>query len=299
MRSIDTPEFTNLFRSMKMPANGILHHFVMGGEGPPLLLVHGWLGSWYHWRKVMPLLARNHTVIAVDARGYGESDKPDSGYDGLTIKNDLRALVQQLGLGPVIVCGHDMGALPALLFAAHHPEEVSGLIYVDEPLPGYNLDQFTAFRKDNPFVYWWFSFNSQKHLPALMWAGKEDVLVDYFLTAMAANPAANSEEDKAEYARGLKKPGGLHGSFGWYRDALVTADQIVEATKAKISVPVLAINGQFGHPGVEEQVRLVASDVSGVTIPFCGHLPAEEQPGIFADAVLPFAQRILAKKMTG
>jgi pimeloyl-ACP methyl ester carboxylesterase len=288
MLLIDTPEFTSQVRRMKMSANGILQHFVMGGQGPALLLIHGWMGSWYHWRKVMPLLAKNHTVIAVDARGYGESDKPEGGYDGLTIKDDLRAIVQQLGIGQVTVCGHDMGALPALLYAAHHPDEVRGLIYVDEPLPGYNLEQFTAFKKDNPFVYWWFSFNSQKHVPALMWEGKEEVLVDYFLTAMAADPTANSEEDKAEYVRCLRKPGGLNGSFGWYRDALLTSDQVVAATQSKLRQPVLAINGQYGHPGVEEQMHLVATNVSGVTIPYCGHLPAEEQPQAFADAVLKF-----------
>jgi pimeloyl-ACP methyl ester carboxylesterase len=292
MRLIDTPEFTSLFRHLKMPANGVLQHFVMGGQGPALLLVHGWMGSWYHWRKVMPLLAKNHTVIAVDARGYGESDKSEMGYDGLTIKDDLRALVKQLGVGPVIVCGHDMGALPALLFAAHHSDEVRGLVYVDEPLPGYNLDQFTAFRKENPFVFWWFAFNSQKHLPALMWEGKEDVLVDYFLTAMAADPSANSEEDKAEYVRCLRKPGGLHGSFGWYRDALVTADQIVAATQTKLRQPVLAINGQFGIPGIEDQMRLVADNVTSMTIPYCGHLPAEEHPRVFAEAVLKFTAEL-------
>ncbi len=288
MTSIHSEEFNKAFRRMKFPANGLMHHVVIGGEGPPLLLVHGWMGSWQHWRKVMPILAKHRMVIAVDARGYGDSDKPESGYDGLTIKDDLRAIVQQLGLGRIAVCGHDMGALPALLYAAHHQDEVEALIYVDEPLPGYNLDRFTAFSKDNPFVYWWFAFNSQKHVPALMWAGKEDVLVDYFLTAMAANPAANSEEDKAEYVRGLRKPGGLHGSFGWYRDALVTADQIVAATRSKISVPTLAINGQYGHPGVDEQMRLVANDVTGITLANCGHLPAEEKPDEFAAAVLKF-----------
>lgn len=289
MRQIDTPEFTAVFRHLKLPANGILHHLVMGGSGPPILLVHGWMGSWYHWRKVMPLLAAHHTVIAVDARGYGDSDKPEHGYDGLTIVEDLRAILRTLGVGPAIVAGHDMGALPALLYAAHHPGEVRGLAYIDEPLPGYNLDRFTAFSKDNPFVYWWFPFNSQPHVPALMWSGKEDVLVDYFLSAMAADPSSIGAEDKAEYVRGLRKPGGLNGSFGWYRDALKTADQIVEATRTKLRVPVLAINGQFGHPSVTEQMRLVADDVTGTTIPYCGHLPAEEQPGMTAQAILDFA----------
>lgn len=277
------------FQHRKAFANGLTHHYVIGGKGPPILLVHGWMGSWYHWRKLMPLLAASHTVIAVDARGYGESDKPNDGYDGRTIVGDLRGILKPLGLGPVIVVGHDMGALPALLLTADHPEEVAGLVYVDEPLPGYNLDQYTSFSKSNPFVYWWFAFNSQPHIAALMWEGKEDVLVDYFLTAMAADPTSISAADKAEYVRGLRKPGGLHGSFGWYRDVLMTADQIVDATEEKITTPVLALNGQFGHPGVLEQMRLVANDVTGETIPFCGHLIAEEQPAAMARAILAFA----------
>jgi pimeloyl-ACP methyl ester carboxylesterase len=289
LRSVDMPDFTDNFRHVKLVANGLQHHLVMGGSGPPIMLVHGWMGSWYHWRKVMPLLARSHTVIAVDARGYGDSEKPESGYDGLTLVEDLRAIASSLGLGPLVIAGHDMGALPALLYAARHPDEVRALIYMDEPLPGYNLDQFTAFNKNNPFVYWWFSFNSQPHVPALMWSGKEDVLVDYFLSAMAADPSCISSDDKAEYVRCLRKPGGLHGSFGWYRDVLTTADQIVDATRSKLKLPVLAINGQFGHPGVAEQMQLVAENVSGITVPYCGHLPAEEQPQLTAQAILDFS----------
>jgi pimeloyl-ACP methyl ester carboxylesterase len=278
----------------KMPVNGINLHFVMAGSGPAIILVHGWLGSAYHWRKLMPLLATSHTVLALDARGYGESDKPYSGYDGRTIASDILMLSQQLGLQRPIVVGHDMGALPALLLAAEHPDAVSGLVYVDEPLPGYNLDRFTAFSEENPFVYWWFSFNSQPHLPAALWAGREAELVDYFLTAMSADPGAISEADKAEYVRCLRKPGGLHGSFGWYRDVLLTGRQIRAATQTKIRTPVLAINGQFGHPGVEEQMQLVAETVEGVTIEGCGHLCAEEKPGEMADAILAFAKRVQA-----
>jgi pimeloyl-ACP methyl ester carboxylesterase len=278
------------FSHRKVPSNGLMHHLVIGGNGPPVLLVHGWLGSWYHWRKVLPILAESHTVIAVDARGYGESDKPHDGYDGRTIVADLLGLLDLLGIDRCVVVGHDMGALPALLLAAEHADRVDGLVYVDEPLPGYNLDRFTAFTGDNPFVYWWFAFNSQDHVPALMWEGKEDVLVDYFLTAMSADPTSISADDKAEYVRGLRKPGGLHGSFGWYRDVHITAAQIVEATREKLTVPVLALNGEFGHPDVLEQMRLVADNVVGETVPACGHLLAEEQPAATAEAILKFSR---------
>ena len=272
----------------KIRANGLTHHVAMMGEGPPLILLHGWMGSSYHWRRVMPLLAKHHMVIAPDARGYGESDKPAQGYDGRTQVQDVRGIMKALGVPKAFVLGHDMGALTALLLAADHPEEALGLIYVDEPLPGYNLDQFTAFKKENPFVYWWFSFNAQPHVPALMWSGKEAELVDYFLTAMTADPMANTAADKAEYVRGLRKPGGLDGSFGWYRDALVTADQIRAATQTKLKLPVLAINGAYGHPNVGEQMLLVAETVSSVTLANCGHLCAEEKPEEMAAAILAF-----------
>jgi pimeloyl-ACP methyl ester carboxylesterase len=280
------------FGHRKVFANGLMHHAVVGGEGPAILLVHGWMGSWYHWRHVMPQLAARHTVVAVDARGYGESDKPYDGYDGSTIAADLLGIMDALDHARFFVMGHDMGAPPALLLAAGHPDRVLGLGYFDEPLPGYNLDRFTAFAKENPFPYWWFAFNAQPHLPALLWEGKEAVMVDHLLAAMVADPSCITEADKAEYVRGLRKPGGLHGSFGWYRDALVTAEQIRAATATKLAVPVLALNGQFGHPGVLEQMRLVAEDVTGETIPFCGHLLAEERPEAVAKAVLAFCAKI-------
>lgn len=261
-------------------------HYVIGGEGPLLLLVHGWMGTWYSWRKVLPRLAGHFTVVAPDCRGYGESHKPAAGYDARTIKDDLRNLVAGLGRSECFVVGHDMGALPALLYAAEHRSEVLGLGYFDEPLPGYNLDRFTAFTPENPFVYWWFSFNAQPHLPALLWQGKEDVLVDHFVSAMVADVSSVSAEDKQEYVRGLRAPGALQGSFGWYRDVFVTARQILEATAVPLPQPVLAMNGQFGHPDVEVQMRGVAVDVVGVTIPNCGHLLAEEAPDAVADAII-------------
>lgn len=281
------------FGHRKVPANGLMHHAVVGGQGPAILLVHGWMGSWYHWRRVLPLLADAHTVVAVDARGYGDSDKPYAGYDGLTIAADLRGVMEALGHERWFVMGHDMGALPALLLTATAPERILGLGYFDEPLPGYNLDRFTAFVPENPFPYWWFGFNAQPHLPALLWEGKEDVLVDHFLTAMVADPSCITAADKAEYVRGLRKPGGLHGSFGWYREVLTTSAQIREATATKLRVPVLALNGQYGHPGVTEQMRLVADDVTGETIPWCGHLLAEERPDAVAGAIRAFAARVL------
>jgi pimeloyl-ACP methyl ester carboxylesterase len=277
---------------MKINTNGTQLHVQSTGSGPAILLLHGWLGSSHHWRHVVPLLADRFQVVVPDMRGYGESAKPPAGYDGETLADDIAGVAAALGLSNYIVAGHDMGALPALLLAARPEAGARGLVYIDEPLPGYNLDRFTTFTAENPFVYWWFAFNAQPHLPAMLWAGREAELVDYFLTAMTADPSVITAADKAEYVRGLRKPGGLDASFGWYREVLTTARQIKEATEAKLPVPVLAINGQYGHPDVEAQMALVADQVTGVTLANCGHLCAEEKPKEVASAILNFAAAI-------
>jgi pimeloyl-ACP methyl ester carboxylesterase len=290
--SIRSESFTQTFSHRKAMVNGVVLHYVIGGQGPALLLLHGWMGSWYSWRKVMPRLAERFTVIVPDARGYGDSSKPNAGYDGLTVKEDFRQLVKSLGHDKVFVLGHDMGAPVALLYAAHHSDEVLGVGYFDEPLLGYNLERFTTFKADNPFVYWWFAFNATDHVPALLWEGKEARMVDFMINSMVVDQRSVTAEDKAEYVRGLLSPGGLHGSFGWYRDSLKTSHQIVDATRGKLlNVPVLALNGQFGHPGVKEQFEGVAAVLDGGVIPFAGHLIAEEQPDAVVNHALEWAQR--------
>jgi pimeloyl-ACP methyl ester carboxylesterase len=290
MNLVQSPEFVQTFAHRKAQVNGVTLHYVMGGTGPALLLLHGWMGSWYSWRKIMLPLAEHFTVIVPDARGYGDSSKPFAGYDGLTVKEDMRQLVQSLGFEKVIVMGHDMGAPVALLYAAHHADEVVGLGYFDEPLLGYNLDRFTSFSADNPFIYWWFGFNATEHVAAMLWQGKEAEMVDYMITSMVADTTSISAEDKAEYVRGLRSPGGLHGSFGWYRDSLKSCAQIVEATQGRtLETPLLALNGAYGHPGVRKQFDGMFRHIEGDVIPYCGHLVAEEQPEALVAQILKFA----------
>ena len=187
-----------------------------------------------------------------------------------------------------------MGALPgAAPRGASIPTGCAGLVYVDEPLPGYNLDRFTAFSPDNPFVYWWFAFNSQPHVPALMWAGKEAELVDYFLTAMCADPTTPTPpRTRPNTCAACSKPGGLHGSFGWYRDVHATADQIRAATATKIARAGARDQRPVRPPGRRPADGARRRGRHRVTIPACGHLCAEEKPAEMAEAILAFTARI-------
>ncbi len=103
------------------PVNGIQLHYVIGGHGPPLVLLHGWPETWYEWRHVMPALAKNYTVIAPDLRGLGDSSKPLTGYDGKTTAEDIHQLVAQLGFKQIFLVGHDVGSQPAYSYAACTP----------------------------------------------------------------------------------------------------------------------------------------------------------------------------------
>src|ERR671913_1621226 len=117
--------------------NGIQLHYVIGGQGDPVVLLHGWPETWYAWHKIMPALAKNYTVIAPDLRGLGDSSKPPTGYDGKTVAEDIHQLVTQLGFNSIFLVGHDIGAFVVYPYAAAHPTEVKGLVVMEVPPPGF------------------------------------------------------------------------------------------------------------------------------------------------------------------
>src|SRR5436190_1177092 len=125
------------FSHHTVSVNGIQMHYVIGGHGNPVVLLHGWPETWYAWHKVMPALAKNYTVIAPDLRGLGDSSKPLSGYDGKTLAEDIHQLVTQLGLKRIFLVGHDVGSQPAYSYAVAHPTEVRKLVVMELTIPGF------------------------------------------------------------------------------------------------------------------------------------------------------------------
>ena len=128
--------FTDTFSSRFVDVGELRLHAVIGGAGPPLLLVHGWPQCWYAWRMLMPALAEKFEVIAVDQRGIGLSDKPADGYDTATLAKDLVALMEALGHERFALYGTDTGMPIAYALAADHPERVERLAVSEAPLPG-------------------------------------------------------------------------------------------------------------------------------------------------------------------
>jgi pimeloyl-ACP methyl ester carboxylesterase len=269
--------FSDTFRSRFIDTGDVRLHAVIGGEGPPLLLVHGWPESWYAWRLLMPALAQDFEVIAVDQRGMGLSDKPAGGYDTGTQARDLVALLDALGHQQVSVVGHDTGFTISYALAADHPDRVDRVVLAEIPgspgtvpapplfLPGPLNDRV-----------WHLGFNRIDKLNEQLVEGREDVFYRWEFDAAARKLP---DEVIDYYVRGLSNPDSLRGSFEWYRALDTTIAQDEQRKTRPLTMPVLAIGGasSFGEH-VGQAVQAVADDVQSVVIPGAGHFVAEEAP---------------------
>src|SRR5438034_5320974 len=116
--------------------NGVRIHYSIGGKGSPVVLLHGYAQTSHMWNPIMPLLAKNHTVIVPDLRGAGDSSKPESGYDKRNMAVDIHKLTSSLKFKCVTIVGHDIGLMVAYAYAAQFPEQTTRVVLMDAFLPG-------------------------------------------------------------------------------------------------------------------------------------------------------------------
>jgi pimeloyl-ACP methyl ester carboxylesterase len=279
--------FTDTFTSRYIDTHGLRQHAVIGGEGPPLLLVHGWPENWYTWRLLMPALARDFEVVAVDQRGVGLTDKPQDGYDTGTLAGDLAAMMDELGHRRFAVVGHDTGFAISYALAADHADRVARVGLLELPgspgtapppplfLPGPLNDRL-----------WHLTFNRIDGLNEQLVAGREDLFFRWEFDAAAKRLA----DDVIGYYVGLlSNPDSLRGSFGWYRALEASIAQNEQRATRRLTMPVLGIGGEmsFGE-NVGNGVRAVADDVQSLVIPGTGHFLAEESPDELLAALTAF-----------
>jgi pimeloyl-ACP methyl ester carboxylesterase len=225
------------FSHRLIPVNGIQLHYVIGGHGPPVVLLHGWPETWYQFRLVMPALAKNYTVIVPDLRGLGDSSKPTTGYDGKTVAEDIHQLVTQLGFKSIFLAGGDVGALMAYPYAAAHPTEVEKLAVWEAPIVGLTPPGKTPV--------WWFFFHQVPDLPEALVNGKETEYLSWFYHNLAYNPAAITQDAINEYVSHYSAPGGMRAGFDYYRAFPQDAIQNMNYSKTKLVMPVLALGGGY------------------------------------------------------
>jgi pimeloyl-ACP methyl ester carboxylesterase len=268
--------------------NGIQLHYVMGGKGDPIVLLHGWPETWYAWHKVMPALAKNYTVIAPDLRGLGDSSKPPSGYDGKTVAEDINQLVSKLGFDSIYLAGHDIGVFPAYAYAAAHPTEVKGLALWEAPIPGFSVPGRPPL--------WWVLFHQVPGVPETFVQGQEREYLSWFFQYLAFNPGAITQADMNEYVSHYSVPGGMHAGFEYYRAIPEDAMQNQNYSKTNLTMPVLTLQGGFipvfgGNitmSSIEYAMRQLAQNVTAITVPNSGHWIAEEQPKFLVEQLTKF-----------
>jgi len=282
---------------------GLRLHYVSAGEGArTVVLLHGFPQTWWEWRRVLPpLVEAGFRVIAPDYRGAGHSWRPLAGYDKRTMATDIHRLVRgHLAIdGDIALVGHDIGLMVAYAYAQDYREEVSHLAVVDAPLPGTAV--FDRLRSD-PRV-WHFAFHGARDVPEMLVAGRERQYLQAFFGARIFDPSAIDGADLEEYVTAYSAPGAMRAGFEVYRafDRDVEDNREALRRNGKLAVPVLAVGGATSTSGplVEEMMREVADDVTGLRVPRAAHWIPEENPVLLAAALVDFLSGRPLDRLTG
>jgi pimeloyl-ACP methyl ester carboxylesterase len=282
--------FANTFTSRFVDVGELRLHAVIGGEGPPLLLVHGWPENWYAWRMVMPTLAEDFEVVAVDQRGIGLSDKPRDGYDIGTLATDLAGLMDALGHEEFAVYGTDTGMPIAHALAADYPSRVKRLVVSEAFLPGISPPLPLFVPPALTARLWHLMFNQLPgEVNEALVTGREDVFFGAEFAASAGSKQLPDETVKYYVDTLAADPEALRGSFGFYRAIAASAAQNEERKNRRLTMPVLAMGGEeSGGENAANTMNLVADEVESVVLPGSGHWVAEQAPEALLAALSDF-----------
>ena len=285
------------FTQKRLRANGVEINALVGGSGPPLLLLHGYPQSHLIWHRVAPELAKEFTVVATDLRGYGESEKPDglidhSNYSKRMMAQDQLEVMHQLGHHSFYLCGHDRGARVSHRLAVDHPDAVERVMLLDiSP----TLAMYEQTSMDFAWSYWWWFFLIQPApFPESMIAGAPEIYLQKKIGWGHAGLKAFTPETYAAYLSYVSDPATMHAMCEDYRAAAaidLMHDRADRDTGRKIDCPVNVLWGEYGvvnrcFKPLEDWQR-VANDVTGRTVP-CGHYIPEEVPEVLLKEMLEF-----------
>jgi haloacetate dehalogenase len=285
------------FEYRRVDVDGITVNYAVSGSGPPLLLLHGYPQNHLMWRHVAPALAVDHTVVAADLRGYGDSAKPAPDAAGLVYSKRLMArdqvgLMRQLGFGRFQLIGHDRGARVAHRLALDHPGAVTRLAVLDIVPTRHALGHVT--RAMATAYYHWFFLATPAGVPERMIGADPAFWVRSLIGPLLGEGASIEPEVMADYIRCFSDPGTIAGSCADYRAAAgldLVHDEETFAAGQKIECPVLVLWGTQGFVGRGYQPlrvwRQYATDVRGTVLP-TGHFLPEEAPDLVRAALRDF-----------
>ena len=278
-------DFNDSFSSLRVDGDGVKIHLRHKGEGPPLLLIHGYPQTGYMWHKIADQLAASHHVIIPDIRGYGRSDKPatdaaHSPYAKRAMAKDMMAVMAHFGYARFDVAGHDRGGRVAHRLARDYPDAVKRLAVLDiAPTAA----MYAAADMDFGRAYYhWFFLIQPAPLPETLIGNNVEFFLRQKLAQWGRTNDAITEAAFAEYLACFSKPETIHASCEDYRAAAsIDLDHDRADADKKLAMPVLALWGERGFVGQTYDVitewQKVAQDVRGHGVPG-GHFLAEESP---------------------
>ncbi len=272
------------FVSRTADVEGLKIHYTTGGQGAPVILLHGYAETSRMWTPILPILGEKFTVIAPDLPGIGDSSIPTNGMDMKTAAIRIHALAVSLGIKKARVVGHDIGLMVAYAYAAQFPNEVEKLVLMDAFLPGvpgwepiYN----------NPGI-WHFRFNGPT--PEALVKGRESTYFAYFWNDLAADKNHSlPEADRKAYIEAYSRPGRMKAAWAYFVSFPQAAKDFAQLSQTKLTMPTLTIGGDKSlGDALAQQVRLVATDVTVVVLKNTGHWVLEEQPKETTAALVKF-----------
>ena len=266
--------------------NGVRLRYLIGGQGRPVVLLHGYAETSHMWQPIVGRLAQEHTVVVPDLRGAGGSAKPATGYDKKTMAADIHALTTRLELDRVRIVGHDIGLMVAYAYAAQFPRTTDRVVLMDAFLPGVGDWKSVWLLRD----LWHFHFYGK--VPLALVKGRERIYLEHFWNDFAADPKRSvPEADRRLYAKAYAQPGAMRAGFEYFRAFERDAEDFALLARTRLSMPMLVLSGEkAGGSFLIEQAKLVASDVTGRVIPGVGHWLMEEAPRTVIPALVEFVR---------
>src|SRR3981081_2637000 len=272
----------------QIATNGTTLYVRVGGQGPAVLLLHGFGDTGDMWAPLAALLVKDHTVIVPDLRGMGLSAHPDMGYTKKNQAVDIAGVLDALKIEKADLVTHDIGNMVGYAFAARYPDRVTRWVAIDAPLPGIgNWDTIVR----SPLL-WHFNFRGPDVERLVQ--GRERIYLDRFWNELSPNPKAIDEATREHYAALYAQPHAMHDAFEQFaafnQDAI--DNKAFLATGGKLTMPVLALGAEksFGK-GMADELRFVATNVTGGIVPASGHWIMEENPQATVELVTEFLRK--------
>ncbi len=269
----------------RVETNGVRLHYVTAGSGPVVLCLHGWPETHREYLPIIERLGHRYRFIAPDLRGFADSDKPFSGYEPMTIAQDMIGLLTSEDVDRFHILSHDLGGPPSVALAYLTAGRALSLATIETPFFGLDYPGYI-----NPqTAYWHLGMHMNMDVTRFLIEGREEQYLRHFFRDFAYDPTAVSELEIQAYATQMRQPGNLRASLNLYGYIPQMAEQTKALTAKKLAVPMLAWAGRssFGTHCIDS-AKAIAIDAQGGVIEKCGHWVFQEKTDFICEELERF-----------